>query len=306
MEEITSVDIDKKLEPTETSTKPGIDVTKSKTASVQLEEGKRKLDDFLESREITLSEYLDPDSHELDFSADKVDTLGDIDSDVLIYLLSEYFKPVSREGRPGFPPIPEGHVRLFRGEQARGEDEDVISLEGQGRWWTQFLDIAADYAEGDEGRIYFLDVPEDIAQRSVISRLHETLDRPVGGSDAFIFEFYIPLEYVDGEKGTQNVLTALTVEGLLKQGEFTRFGVHLEPNDEYEDLTDTQKERRDIRGKLIDLSAEATLSFWDSYKYEHDSDFRQQHPDAENYTKPKSPNSVESAEYLLAKVSGWK
>lgn len=297
MSDITPVDINRNLKQTEIATRNPIP---------HIENGRVKLEILLERRKETVDQYLDPESHNSRWWQDRVNTLGDIDGDILIYLLSEYFKPVNKEGRPGFPTIAEGNVRLFRGEQTRSDDEDVISFEGQGRWWTQFLDIAANYADGEDGKVYFLDVPEVTAQNSIISRIHEDLDRPVGGGDAFIFEFYIPSEHVGEEKGIQNTLDPQTVDALLNEGEFTRFGVELGEDAEYEDITDAQKERWTVRSRLIDLSAEATLDFWDSYKYEHDSDFHQQHPDAKNYQKPKRPESIETAEYLLAKISGWR
>ena len=303
MEEATLTEEDKESQQSKENTIT-INPKKTEQESVLLEEGERKLSDLLQKYEITAGEYLDRYSDRLRWGSDEINTLGDIDNDILMYLLSEYFKPASRDGRPGFPTIAKGHVRLFRGEQPRGEDEEVISFEGQGRWWTQFLDIAADYAEGEDGKIYFLDVPETIAQDSIISRVHEDLDRPVGGGDAFIFEFYIPSEHVGEAKGIQNTLDPQTVDTLLNKGEFTRFGD--DPRTEYEDLPDTQKERGNVRSRLINLSADAILSFWDSYTYDHNPDFRQKHPDRENYQKPKYPNSIESAEYLLAKISGWK
>jgi hypothetical protein len=287
MSDLTPTEVNKNLKPSEFTHIDPLD---------QVNIGQEKLESLLQHDDLTLDQYLSPD---LDM------TLEDIDRDILAYLLDRYFKPVNRDERPGFPPIPEGHVRLFRGEQPRSEEEE-ITFEGQGRWWTQFLDIAADYAEGEEGKVYFLDLPEDVAQGSVISRTHGTMDRPVGGGDAFIFEFYVPAEYLDAGKGVQNSLHAETVNQLLSQGEFTRFGVYLRPEDEYNSLSSDQKERWEVRSRLTNLSAEALPSFWDSYKYENDPSFREAHPDAENYQKPSYPESPETAEYLLAKISGWR
>lgn len=264
----------------------------------RIETGSRKLSSFLKNRSTTLIKYLDP------YSGDRVQALGDIDTDVLMFVLDKYFPPINREARVGFPAIPPGQVRLFRGEQARSDDEGVIPFEGQGRWWSQYLDIAADFAEGDEGTIYFIDVPEDVAQRGTISRTEEELDRPVGGSDAFAFEFYVPANLIGDGKGIENTLDPEALDALLRNGEFTRF--ENDPRNENESRTEEQDDRSDIRGKLINLTADALLDYWSSYKYEHDPNFREKHPDAENYTKPKWPNSPEAAEYLLAKISGWK
>lgn len=246
---------------------------KSVDSVVQLAEGKRKLTDLLESREITLSEYLDSED---DYRIYHIKSLGDIDKDILEYLFDEYFKPVSREGKHGFPPISDGFVRLFRGEQPY-DLEDMVSFEGRGGWWTQYLDYAANYAKVDGGKVYLLDVPERVVQNSTISRVDEKLNRPVGGKYAFTTEFYIPAKYTNEVKGTDHLLNPTVVDDLLSQGEFTQYGVS--PHIKYSDYTESQKELRTIRSNVLNLAGDDIYRFWAYNKYENNPVFRQKHQD---------------------------
>lgn len=74
------------------------------------------------------------------------------------------------------PPVPAGHVRLYRGEGATEELDpnevgDLVALD-RGRWFTDKPEIAEEYARRRDGNLYYLDLPVDEARPW--SRLRES------------------------------------------------------------------------------------------------------------------------------------
>jgi hypothetical protein len=76
------------------------------------------------------------------------------------------------------PPIPEGHVRLYRGQQVPGSGKGLpewvkndpkrkAAAEAEGRWFTNNKAEAQHYADeaGDKGEVTYVDVPKEIADR---------------------------------------------------------------------------------------------------------------------------------------------
>jgi hypothetical protein len=84
-------------------------------------------------------------------------------------------KPVKpRAEKGGLPPVPPGHVRLYRGEgETAPIDPDDLDFYGgsKGRWWTDTPAVAEEYARRHKGRVYYLDIPKE--QARPWSRLRE-------------------------------------------------------------------------------------------------------------------------------------
>ncbi len=65
------------------------------------------------------------------------------------------------------PPVPEGHVRIYRGEgKTTALDPDEADFYGgsKGEWFTDTPEIAKEYAKRNKGQLYYADVPEDYAR----------------------------------------------------------------------------------------------------------------------------------------------
>lgn len=86
------------------------------------------------------------------------------------------------------PPVPEGMVRLYRGEPLLGE-RATAQTNGPGRWFSSDPDIAREYGStqfGENSRMAYVDVPADVAQQS---RVHL--------EDAALGHHVIPTEYAN-------------------------------------------------------------------------------------------------------------
>lgn len=68
----------------------------------------------------------------------------------------------------GMPPVPPGHVRLYRGEGAtKPIDENELGAIGamdKGGWFTDTRAVAEEYARRNNGTLHYIDVPEEAAR----------------------------------------------------------------------------------------------------------------------------------------------
>lgn len=144
-------------------------------------------------------------------------------------VFAAYFKSYPRRNPPILPVTPNGFVRLFRGESESREEFASYSKVHftTGAWWSAFLDDAVSYAKGGHEKhrkasvVYYVDIPEEVAQKSQVSRLGgEKIDRP----SIHPQEFFIPPAYMGDRIGTPQLVDWEVVGSLLKDGEYTRLG----------------------------------------------------------------------------------
>ena len=136
------------------------------------------------------------------------------------------FDPNEMPDKTGtLPPVPEGMIRLYRGESAKvGDVPDWVmqglkengSLNAQGRWWSQDLEIANWYKNdaGENGRVVWQDVPADVVAKAQVSTLDDMVKKfsldPAN-------EFFLPAEYVGKGNPMEPRYNHLkNAEGILK------------------------------------------------------------------------------------------
>ena len=113
------------------------------------------------------------------------------------------------------PPVPKGHVRLYRGEAVDDAGEYLASrhlagrMSGEdttGRWYTSDFNNAQDYAAGytltegaqpRQGQIKFVDVPEEYARRMHVNQLPDELARQGGVGPFGDTEYLLDPDYVE-------------------------------------------------------------------------------------------------------------
>lgn len=221
----------------------------------------------------------------------RIYNLDQLRNEDLNRLFSEYFEPYPRKPHPSLPQTPQGYARLFRGEGNREEYAKHTEVtEGTGRWWSAFLDDAAGYTEDRAtGSVYYVEVPESVVQESHTGRLgEEGVDRP----STHPYEFFIPRDYLDGQKSTPKLLEWKLVDELLSDREYTQWGVDI-GRIEDDSLTREEHTKVGIRQRLMDLAFNSLAGFRLSQK-----DPTEQ--------KPRIIPDVKTAENLLARVCGWR
>lgn len=240
--------------------------------------------------EKSLSNYLTDEVHRLD-------NLGWENVD---QLTKKYYKPYGREKNSPLPPLQEGFVRLFRGEDNR-EDfaKSHIIPPGAGRWWSCFLFDASLYTEEGEGNIYYIDVPESVAQQSSVIKLGpEKLDRVSTHPE----EFYLPPEYATEVFAESHLLNWNTIHQLLKEGEYTKQGIDIMR----EDLSEDKNIKAQIKEKLTHLVFSSLSGFWMDQRKPNSDEHESIESARTTEQKPGIVKDVNTAEYLLAKICGWR
>ncbi|HYE93571.1 MAG TPA: hypothetical protein VEA38_21250, partial [Terriglobales bacterium] len=139
---------------------------------------------------------------------------------------------------PGTP-VPEGHVRLFRGEGARTADaadprsaDDPERASAQGRWFTTNPHQAAGYADmgGPGGRIAWVDVPADVAKAAEVASNPDLDKRLAGGLAKAGEEYLLPPEWAERAASAPDDKPAVTFDKARIIP--TRAGVVAQPIDE--------------------------------------------------------------------------
>lgn len=104
------------------------------------------------------------------------------------------------------PPVPDGHVRLYRGESAptqrkvipewiRQNKQALGIYDAEGRWFTNNLDNAVWYKnDADVGRIVYVDVPEEIAKANKLNKQSKDVQK---FSRDLETEFFLPREWAN-------------------------------------------------------------------------------------------------------------
>lgn len=141
--------------------------------------------------------------------------------------------PPEHEMLEPLPPIPEGCIRLYRGDVVDDEREPIIRhIEGrktkqetEGRWFTDNPNYAEGFAGGrqldlGEGhmRLRFVDVPEEVAEEFNTRNLPLEYMRDANGTGGDANEWLLPSDVIEGAHEYGFVETDQTYEPEIEQG----------------------------------------------------------------------------------------